>query len=94
MIYEFADSRAGEKARAFLGKWRGKLVCDDYSAYKAGFELGITEIGCIAHARRKFGYETARQLGRLGYRIWLGSRDARQGSAAVSSSLTVSINHS
>ncbi len=54
VIYEFADSRAGEQSRAFLGQWRGKLVCDDYSAYKAGFELGITEIGCIAHARRKF----------------------------------------
>ncbi len=54
VVYEFADSRAGEHARAFLGKWRGKLVCDDYSAYKAGFELGITEIGCMAHARRKF----------------------------------------
>ena len=54
VVYDFADSRAGEHARAFLGKWRGKLVCDDYSAYKAGFELGITEIGCAAHARRKF----------------------------------------
>jgi len=54
VVYEFADSRAGEHARAFLGKWRGKLVCDDYSAYKKGFELGITEIGCAAHARRKF----------------------------------------
>ncbi|OJB53998.1 IS66 family transposase, partial [Burkholderia ubonensis] len=54
VVYEFADSRAGEHARTFLGKWRGKLVCDDYSAYKAGFELGITEIGCMAHARRKF----------------------------------------
>lgn len=54
VIYEFADSRAGEHARAFLGKWRGKLVCDDYSAYKGRFELGITEIGCMAHARRKF----------------------------------------
>jgi transposase len=54
VVYEFAPSRAGEHARAFLGEWRGKLVCDDYSAYKAGFELGITEIGCAAHARRKF----------------------------------------
>ena len=24
------------------------------AGYKAGFELGITEIGCMAHARRKF----------------------------------------
>ena len=54
VVYDFADSRAGEHARTFLGQWRGKLVCDDYSAYKAGFELGITEIGCMAHARRKF----------------------------------------
>jgi transposase len=54
VVYDFADSRAGEHARTFLGEWRGKLVCDDYSAYKAGFELGITEIGCAAHARRKF----------------------------------------
>ena len=54
VVYEFAPSRAGEHARAFLGEWRGKLVCDDYSAYKAGFELGITEIGCVAHARRRF----------------------------------------
>ena len=32
----------------------GKLVCDDFAGYKAGFEQGITEIGCMAHARRKF----------------------------------------
>jgi len=24
------------------------------SGYKASFDLGITEIGCMAHARRKF----------------------------------------
>ena len=54
VVYEFADSRAGEHARTFFGDWHGKLVCDDYSGYKAGFELGITEIACVAHARRKF----------------------------------------
>src|SRR6516162_4890623 len=32
----------------------GKLVCDDYSGYKALFERGVIEIGCMAHARRKF----------------------------------------
>jgi hypothetical protein len=53
-IYDFAPSRAGEHARTFLGDWRGKLVCDDYAGYKAGFGNGITEIGCMAHARRKF----------------------------------------
>ena len=54
VVYEFADSRAGEHARKFLANWRGKLVCDDHKGYKAGFELGITEITCVAHARRKF----------------------------------------
>ncbi|AKA86412.1 Mobile element protein [Pseudomonas synxantha] len=27
-------------------RWNGKLVCDDFAGYKAGFELGVTEIGC------------------------------------------------
>lgn len=54
VVYDFADSRSGLHARAFLGQWAGKLVCDDYSGYKALFERGVTEIGCMAHARRKF----------------------------------------
>jgi len=54
VVYDFCESRAGEHARTFLGKWKGSLVCDDYAGYKAGFVSGITEAGCMAHARRKF----------------------------------------
>ena len=54
VVFDFADSRAGRHAQAFIGDWRGALVCDDYSGYKALFERGITEAGCLAHARRKF----------------------------------------
>jgi transposase len=54
VVYDFAESRAGAHPKGFLGGWRGKLVCDDYSGYKGLFEDGITEIGCVAHARRKF----------------------------------------
>jgi hypothetical protein len=54
VVYDFADSRSGIHARDFLGSWSGKLVCDDYSGYKARFERGVIEIGCTAHARRKF----------------------------------------
>jgi len=54
VIYEFAPSRAGKHARAFLKGWGGSLVCDDFAGYKAGFEQGMTEIACWAHARRKF----------------------------------------
>lgn len=54
VVFDFADSRAGRHAGQFLGRWRGTLVCDDYSGYKALFRLGVTEAGCMAHARRKF----------------------------------------
>ena len=54
VIYDFAQSRAGQHARDFLGEWRGTLVCDDYSGYKALIAQGVQEAGCMAHARRKF----------------------------------------
>jgi len=54
VVYDFCESRAGEHARTFLGDWKGSLVCDDFSGYKAGFTNGVTEAGCLAHARRKF----------------------------------------
>jgi hypothetical protein len=65
VVYDFTPGRSGEHARVFLGHdpgrrdrdqepWVGHLVCDDFSGYKALFELGVTEVGCMAHARRKF----------------------------------------
>jgi len=54
VVYDFCETRAGEHARNFLGDWSGGLVCDDFSGYKASFGAAITEVGCLAHARRKF----------------------------------------
>ncbi len=54
VVYDFCASRAGENAKAFLGTWRGSLVCDDFSGYKQLMVHGVTEVGCLAHARRKF----------------------------------------
>ena len=62
VVFDFADSRGGQHVRSFLGLpgseqnpgWDGKLVTDDFSGYKACFELGVIEVGCMAHARRKF----------------------------------------
>ena len=39
VVFDFADSRAGQHARDFLGLpgeggWHGALVCDDFSGYK------------------------------------------------------------
>ena len=54
VVYHFSDNRAGENARGFLDDWKGALVCDDFGGYKKGFRQGITEVGCMAHARRRF----------------------------------------
>ena len=54
VVYDFTESRAGRHAQDFLGQWRGTLICDDYSGYKALLAKGLTEAGCMAHARRKF----------------------------------------
>lgn len=58
VVYDFAESRRNEHPRAFLSKWQGKLICDDYNGYKFLFspsrQQGVIEVGCMAHARRKF----------------------------------------
>ena len=54
VVYDFAETRASTHPKAFLAGWSGKLVCDDYAGYKALFQAGIVEVGCLAHARRKF----------------------------------------
>ena len=62
VVFDFAATRGGQHLRDFLNlpgtdqspPWKGKLICDDFSGYKACFELGVTEVGCLAHARRKF----------------------------------------
>ncbi len=54
VIFDYCPTRAGRHAADFLGPWQGALMVDDYGGYKALFAHGITELGCWAHARRKF----------------------------------------
>ena len=59
VVFNFAETRSGENVREFLGQngehpWKGKLVTDGFSGYQASFERGVTAVGCLAHARRKF----------------------------------------
>lgn len=55
VVYDFQANRSGQHAEDFLKGWQGHLVCDDYSGYKACFASGqMIEVGCMAHARRKF----------------------------------------
>lgn len=54
LVFDYQTSRSGSHARNFLGAWQGSLMVDDYGGYKASFARGVTELGCLAHARRKF----------------------------------------
>jgi transposase len=54
VLFDYCSNRSGRHAAAFLGDWRGALMVDDYAGYKALFGNGVTELGCWAHARRKF----------------------------------------
>jgi transposase len=60
VVYDFTDSRGGKHARRFLGLddggagWTGRLVTDGFKGYGKCHKLGVTEVGCHAHARRRF----------------------------------------
>ena len=54
VVFDYQTSRSGSHAAAFLRSWRGALMVDDFSGYKALFKIGMTELACLAHCRRKF----------------------------------------
>ncbi len=55
IVYDFAENRSGSNARRFLADYGGALVVDDYAGYKHLFQsTPMREVGCWAHARRKF----------------------------------------
>lgn len=54
IVFDYQPNRSGSHAKLFLRDWRGSLMVDDFGGYKTLFECGITELGCFAHARRKF----------------------------------------
>jgi transposase len=57
VVFDFTPTRSREGPIKFLGKYCGKLQADAYSGYDEYFRTsGATEIGCHAHARRKFEY--------------------------------------
>jgi transposase len=55
IVYDYTSSRARAGPEAFLGDYHGFMQADAYSGYDGIFAKGkIVEIGCWAHARRKF----------------------------------------
>ncbi len=55
LLYDYDPSRSAEVPKRLLGDFGGYLQTDGYSGYdKVCAENGITQLGCWAHARRKF----------------------------------------
>lgn len=55
VAYEFTPDRRGEHPRRWLADCTGYLQCDAFTGYDALFDAGdLVEVGCWAHARRKF----------------------------------------
>jgi transposase len=55
VVFDFTIGRGREGPRAFLGDYRGLLQVDAYAGYDVVFQSGqVTEVGCMAHARRRF----------------------------------------
>jgi len=54
LVFDYQPGRHGVHVRNYLEGWQGHLMVDDYAGYKALFTQGVTELGCLAHARRKF----------------------------------------
>ena len=59
--YEYHPTRAAYNAREFLQGYRGYLQTDGYIGYDSAVKdlPGIIQVGCFAHARRKF-FEAAK----------------------------------
>lgn len=54
-LFHYAASRSGNVASDLMAGYQGYLQTDDYAGYNsAAADSGITQLGCWAHARRKF----------------------------------------
>jgi transposase len=54
-LFHYADSRRGAVVSELLEGYRGYLQTDDYGGYNAvASSDAVTQLGCWAHARRKF----------------------------------------
>ena len=56
-VFDFTPTRSREGPLNFLGDYGGSVQADAYSGYDEFFRTSeATEVGCHAHARRKFDY--------------------------------------
>lgn len=83
VVYEYTPTREGAWPKRWLEGWKGYLQADGYSGLDALYRSGdVIEVGCWAHARRKF-FEARKSdakranwiLGEIG-RLYAIERDA------------------
>jgi transposase len=54
-VYDFTPDRSGDGPARFFKDYQGYLQADAYTGYDSRFKEGkVIEVGCWAHARRKF----------------------------------------
>jgi transposase len=85
-VFDFCLGRGREGPRKFLGQWEGILQTDGYVAYDDVGGPKLVQVGCWAHARRKFvdavklnprDAEAVAMVARMDA-LFLIDRDARQ----------------
>lgn len=55
VVYDFTLTKEQSEPKRFLGSWRGHLQCDAASNFHQVLASGeVVEVGCWAHARRRF----------------------------------------
>ena len=55
VLFDYHPRRSGDVVTLLLGDYQGFLQTDDYGSYlRIGASEGVTHLGCMAHARRKF----------------------------------------
>ena len=55
VLYDYDPGRSAEVPKRLLGDFKGYLQADAYAGYNAVVATnGLTRLGCMAHARRKF----------------------------------------
>jgi hypothetical protein len=86
-VYSFSPDRKQEWPLEFAEGWKGYLQADAYSGYHPLYQRGIKEVGCWAHARRKFveAMETDSETGQSAlafiHRLYDVEREAKGKSA-------------
>jgi transposase len=74
LVYDYTPDRSGDGPERMLADFRtGYLQSDAYSVYDRIHARGIVEVGCMAHARRKFDEAKSTDAERShGALAWIG----------------------